>query len=80
MNVSVQTYEISSDSDSSLISVNQKDELEKEAKVKIVEAGVTDVRFFLLFSISLSPLSKLILKQNKIQFCNVLNIMYKNYC
>lgn len=80
MNVSVQTYEISSDSDSSLISVNQKDELEKEAKVKIVEAGVTDVRFFLLFSISLSPLSKLILKQNKIQFCNVWNIMYKNYC
>lgn len=45
---------IPSDSDSSLVSVHQKDELEKEAKVKIVEAGVTDVRFFLVFSISLS--------------------------
>jgi len=40
---------ISSDFDSSLVSVHQKDELEKEVKVKIVEAGVTDVRFFLFF-------------------------------
>lgn len=80
MNVSFHTYEISSDSDSSLILVHQKGELEKEAEVKIVEAGVTDVRFFLLLSISLSPLSRLILYQNKIQFCNVSNIMYKNYC
>ncbi len=40
---------ISTDSDSSLVSVHRKDELEKEAKVKIVEAGVTDVRFFQLF-------------------------------
>lgn len=67
---------MTSDSDSSLISVHQKGELEKEAEVKIVEAGVTDVRFFLLLSISLLPLFRLILKQNKIQFCNVSNIMY----
>lgn len=40
---------ISTDCDSSIIPVHRKDELEKEAKVKIVEAGVTDVRFFPLF-------------------------------
>lgn len=74
MNVSVQ---ISTNSDSSLISVSQKDELEKEVKVKIVEAGVTDVRFFpLTFHCHLSPMFdipivKLIFKWNKIQFCNM---------
>lgn len=61
---------ISSDSDSSLVSVHQKDELEKEAKVKIVEAGVTDVRFF--------P-SHCHFKQNKIHF-NISNILHKNCC